>query len=148
MLGQMFDSQSQTTRTSWTNGQPVRTSWEILFGKRVAEGLVVKTKVFNVNSRLRHAGAASRLKGINRAIGQSFRYPATHWSTSQPFILEWTEMRKIVVSVDLSAWIPAEFLSVAQPEGTASVRIKMPGDNFTNPCIESGPGCVDFCLQG
>src|SRR6185437_16177988 len=130
-----LDRQSQTTRTSWTKRQPVSAAREELFRQRVAERFVIDAKVVDIDTRLRHARAATRFKRVDRSVGVTFRHPATHWSTTQPLVLKKSETRQVVVSLNLFAWIPRQVFGVVEPERTAGFRIKMPGDNFTDPGV-------------
>src|SRR6185369_14812854 len=100
----MLDRQTQTTRTGWSKRKPVSAAREELFGQSVAERFVVDAEVVDINTRLRHARAAAGLKRVDRPIGVTFRHPATHWTTTQPFVLKKTETRKVGVSLNLFTW--------------------------------------------
>src|ERR1051326_5018408 len=135
MLRQVLDRETQPTWTSWPERQPVRTFRKELFRQRVAKRFVVETEVFDIDTRLRHTRAAAGLERVDRSIRVTFRHPATHWATAQPLVLEKTETRKILVSLDLLAWIPREILREVEPERATGFRIEMPRNNFPNPRV-------------
>src|SRR4029079_14262485 len=109
---EMLDRETQATWSSWTKRKPIGSFRKELFRQRVAKRFVVEAEVFDIYARLRHARAAAGFKRVNRTIRVTLRHPATHWTTAQPLVLEKTEARKVVVSLNFFKRIPGKIFGV------------------------------------
>src|SRR6266568_1449000 len=93
ILGQVFDSQTQTPRPGWPKRQPISARRKKLVGQVGAEGFVVEAKVLDVDSGLRHTSTPTRLESIDWPAGITFWHPATHRTSAQPLVLKEAETR-------------------------------------------------------
>src|SRR6185295_5253901 len=112
ILGQMLNGQAQTTWPGRTKRQPVSALRKKLIRKRVTECLVVKPKILDVDPRFWNAGTAAGFEGVHGTFGITARYPAPHRATTQPFVLEGSQLIKILIRLNSLAGIPTELLRV------------------------------------
>src|SRR5688500_8336729 len=59
ILGQVLDRQPETPRPGGSKGKPISALREKFVGQRIAESLIIKTKIFDVYARLGNAGATA-----------------------------------------------------------------------------------------
>src|SRR2546423_8316207 len=84
ILSQVFYGQAQTTRTGWTQRQPIGGMRKKLFGQGSAERFVVDAKVVDTNPRLRHTSAASGFESVNGPACIRLRHPTAYITTAKP----------------------------------------------------------------
>ena len=74
-IGQVFDSQAQSSRPRWADHQPVMIAGKMLVIESLREGGVIDAKIIPSNSLLGHTRSSTRFKNIKRSVGKCLWHP-------------------------------------------------------------------------
>ena len=92
ILSEMLHRKTEAARPGRAEHEPVRAFGEVLIRQRVAEELIVESKILDRDAAFGNPGRAAGFENVNGTILVRLRYPSPHGSSTQPLILEQREL--------------------------------------------------------
>ncbi len=135
-VGQMLNRKTQTTRTGWSDHDPVAALREKLITQAVGKLLVVMLVIIPADTLFRQTCSAAGFKHIERTSAHSFRNKALVLFIAQPLILKVRKLHDVVITFHFFTRIPAGVFHPVQPERTAGLFGEMPVDDLAHALIQ------------
>ena len=92
--------------------------------------------IFDNHATFGNTCRAARFKHIDRFVLQLFWHPTSHWTASQPVVLEQRKLLQVVKAVDVLERVKVERLLLFEPKIATGVVAKMPLHHFSGLLIQ------------